>query len=99
MSNVRNFGAIGDGKADDTRAIQHAVADGDGVLEFPRGTFRITRPIEVPLERGVCLDGCGQGVVMMGGAGPAFRLVGSHGGTGDPGTIQPEVWDQCLPTI
>ena len=34
MSNVRNFGAIGDGEADDTRAIQHAVADGDGVLEL-----------------------------------------------------------------
>ena len=99
MSNVRNFGAIGDGEVDDTRAIQHAVADGDGVLEFPRGTFRITRPIEVPLKRHVCLDGCGQGVVMMAGAGPAFRLVGSHGGTGDPGTIKPEVWDQCLPTI
>ena len=33
MSNLRNFGAVGDGKADDTKAIQHALAAGDGVLD------------------------------------------------------------------
>lgn len=99
MSNVRNFGAVGDGRTDDTRAIQHAVDDGDDLIEFPRGTFRITRPIEVTLERRVCLDGGGRGVIVMAGAGPAFRITGSHGGTGDPGSIKPEVWDQCLPTV
>ena len=61
MSNVTRFGAIGDGKADDTEAIQHALAMGDGVLHFPPGTYRITQPIEIKLaERGpLGIDGTG----------------------------------------
>ena len=30
MSDVRDFGASGDGATDDTDAIRHAVSDGDG---------------------------------------------------------------------
>ena len=61
MSNVTRFGAIGDGVADDTEAIQHAVTQGDGVLHFPPGTYRITQPIEIKLaERGpLGIDGTG----------------------------------------
>ena len=61
MSNVTRFGAIGDGVADDTEAIQHAVTQGDGVLHFPPGTYRITEPIEIKLaERGpLGIDGTG----------------------------------------
>ena len=43
MSNVRDFGAVGDGQVDDTQAIEHAIHAGDGVIEFPRGNYRITR--------------------------------------------------------
>jgi hypothetical protein len=50
MSDVRDFGASGDGKQDDTEAIRHAVRDGDGVLYFPRGEYRITAPIEIELN-------------------------------------------------
>ena len=45
MSNVREFDAVGDGRGDDTAAIQHAVSQGEGVLHFPPGTFRITQSI------------------------------------------------------
>ena len=51
MSNVRNFGATGDGKTDDSEAIEHALKDGTGVLEFPRGNFRITKPIVIDLSK------------------------------------------------
>src|SRR5437763_1544665 len=50
MANVRDFGATGDGTTDDTRAIQHAVEQGDGELIFPRGTYRLTRPVLVELR-------------------------------------------------
>lgn len=75
MSNIREFGAVGDGKADDTLAIQHALADGDGVVEFPRGSYRITRSIVVDLAKHgrTAIDGSG-GVakLIMDGAGPAI---------------------------
>jgi len=34
---VRQFGAVGDGTADDTAAIQKAVDSSAGNLQFPRG--------------------------------------------------------------
>ena len=103
MSNVTRFGAIGDGVADDTEAIQHAVTQGDGVLHFPPGTYRITQPIEIKLSKHgpLGMDGTGGTArVVMNGKGPAFRLVGTHDGTGDPGSRKGNVAShQRLPTI
>ena len=103
MSNLIRFGAVGDGKADDTEAIRHAVAEGDGMLHFPPGTYRITSPIEINLSEsgplGVDVTG-GAARVVMAGKGPAFRLVGSHGGTGDPASRKGNVaTHQRMPTI
>lgn len=103
MSNVRDFGAMGDGKADDTEAIQHAVQDGEGVLEFPRGEYRITRTIVVDLARAgrTAIHGFG-GVakLIMAGAGPAILLKGTHGKSADPTGFKPEVWDrERMPTV
>ena len=43
--NVRDFGAKGDGKADDTKAIQsaldHAIDHGGGTVYFPNGRYRL----------------------------------------------------------
>ena len=103
MSSVRTFGAAGDGKTDDTAAIQHAVNDGDGLLRFPPGQYRISKSIQIDLtQRGpIGIEGSGgTAKILMEGPGPALRLVGSHGGTGDPGTVKPEIWtSQRLPTI
>lgn len=103
MSNVKNFGATGDGSADDTAAIQHAITDGDGLLEFPRGTYRITKPLEVSLKDSgpFGISGAqGAATIVMAGSGPAFRLIGSHGGTGDPGSVKPPVWQsERMPSI
>jgi hypothetical protein len=43
---VKDFGAVGDGVADDTVAIQAAVDAHDDV-EFPTGTYLITAPIRI----------------------------------------------------
>jgi hypothetical protein len=50
--NVKHLGAIGDGVADDTRAIQDALSDlgkpgRAAVLYFPAGTYRITKTLNV----------------------------------------------------
>ncbi len=103
MSNVRNFGAVGDGVADDTEAIRHAVTRGDRVLHFPPGTYRITGTIEISLEQfgPLGIDGTsGTARIVMEGAGPALRLIGTHGGTGDPLSVKGNVYPaQRLPTI
>ncbi len=53
-SNVRAFGATGDGATDDTVAIQSAINSltnlvGSGELTFPRATYIITTALVIPL--------------------------------------------------
>lgn len=48
---VRECGAVGDGGADDTAAIQRGVdqaATSGGVVTIPPGTYRVTKPIKLP---------------------------------------------------
>jgi hypothetical protein len=94
--NVRDFGARGDGRTDDTAALRRAVARcTSGALVFPAGDFRVTQTIEIKgAERGrLSLLGQGVGRVVMAGPGPAFRFVGSHTGSADPASVKPVVWD------
>ena len=103
MSNIKAFGAVGDGKIDDTLAIQHAVSDADGQLEFPRGNYLINKTIEIKLDevgRIAITGNDGTATIIMAGEGPAFRIIGSHQGTGDPLSVEPKVWErQRMPTI
>lgn len=91
---ARDFGAVGDGKADDTEAIQKAVSEGTGY--FPPGRYRITRTIVVSLKdtNWVSLRGDGRAQVIMEGAGPAFHFRGSHEGTAAPTTVKEQVWEK-----
>ncbi len=93
--NVRDLGARGDGQTDDTAALQ-AAANRGGSIVFPRGVYRITKTITVNLDQAgfTSLDGGGVARVVMEGAGPAFRFVGTHEGTADPRTVQANVWDR-----
>jgi hypothetical protein len=99
---VRDFGAKGDGKADDTDAFQKAVASGIGEVRLPRGTYRLTRTVTIDLDRTgySALAGDGTASVVMAAAGPAFRIIGTHGGTADPHTVKENVWQrQRMPLI
>ena len=103
MSNVKGFGAAGDGKTDDTEAIRHAIADADGRLQFPRGNYLISETIEIKLDEigRIGIDGDdGTATIIMAGEGPAFRIIGTHEGTGDPNSVKPNVWErQRMPTM
>ncbi|MEO8494533.1 MAG: right-handed parallel beta-helix repeat-containing protein [Planctomycetota bacterium] len=103
MSFAKNFGAVGDGVADDTDALQHAVEGGDGVLELSKGTYRITRPIVLDSRKHGYLGVRGdQGTarIVMAGAGPALQIIGDHQGSADPDSVQPHTWDgERMPII
>jgi polygalacturonase len=95
MSNVRDFGARGDGQTDDTTALTHAVEKSDGRLHFPRGIFRITKPLVVPLDLLGRFTLEGQGATLqMSGAGPAIQLVGTHRRTAQPDHFAQAVWQK-----
>jgi len=103
MSNVRDFGAAGDGLTDDTESIRHAIEQGDGPLYFPPGDYRITQTIVVELARTgrFAVDGSlGTAKLLMAGAGPAFHVIGTHEKTADPIDFAAEIWSaQRMPLI
>ena len=86
---VRDLGAKGDGQADDTAAIQQA-ADRGGEIRFGSGTYRITRQIVIDLERVgyTSVVGDGTATLVMAGAGPALKFLGTHRGTADPNSVK-----------
>ena len=93
---VFDFGAAGDGQTDDTAAIQKAVDAGNGSVRFAKGIYRITKPIVIDLDKVgyTSIEGDGAATILMAGAGPAFRFVGTHAGTAAPSTVKQNVWDR-----
>jgi hypothetical protein len=95
-------GVVGDGRADDTEALQKAIDKTTGVIRLSAGTFRITRSLVVDLDRAgwraITADGASR--LLMDGPGPALRFVGTHEGTADPASVKPNVWQrQRMPTV
>ena len=86
-------GTVGDGKADDTKAVQAAL-DVGGSVRFARGTYRLTKTIVVELDKTgfVSLNGDGVARFVMESAGPAFHFKGTHGGTADPTSLKPDIF-------
>jgi hypothetical protein len=102
MTRAADFGATGDGRTDDTEAIQRAVAEGDGMLVFDRGDYVISRPIVVELAESGRLGMTGGGVatLVMTGAGPALDIIGTHRGSASPDSFEEGVMEgQRMPTI
>ncbi|OHB79627.1 MAG: hypothetical protein A2Z25_03515 [Planctomycetes bacterium RBG_16_55_9] len=99
---VRDFGAVGDGKADDTEAFQRAVDSGRGDILVPRGEYRLTKTVMVDLDRvgPVSIAGSGTAKIIMAGPGPALKLIGTHEGTAAPNTVKDNVWrNQRMPIV
>ena len=97
MANVFHFGAVGDGKTDDTAALQHALEAGEGVLDLNKGTYRITRPLVIDLTKqgyGAVRGAGGTSRIVMAGPGPALRIVGDHQGTAQPASYKPHTWEK-----
>jgi polygalacturonase len=103
MTTVRDFGAKGDGKTDDTAALSHAVQRGGGELVFPRGDYVLSKPLYIPLELHGRLSIRGEGGtarLIMKGPGPALLLVGTHRKSALPAHFTEEVWTkERMPTV
>jgi parallel beta-helix repeat protein len=83
--NVKGYGAVGDGMADDTAAIQaaiDAVPAGGGVVAFPPGTYR-TGNVTITDKTGLTVNGFGATIQLTGTAAP-----GAHIGIQLIGTIE-----------
>ncbi|OWK34485.1 right-handed parallel beta-helix repeat-containing protein [Fimbriiglobus ruber] len=87
---------VGDGTTDNTAAIQTAVDTGNGGVTFPKGVFRITKPIVIDLDKVgyTAFTATGAATLKMDGPGPALRFIGTHEGTASPPTFKPNVWDR-----
>ena len=84
---VKDFGAVGDGVADDTAAIQAAItASANKALYFPAGTYKVTQTLLV--SGNVNVFGAGIGSTVIDGSsitsgfviqftGPALSLIGT----------------------
>lgn len=103
MTNLSAFGIKGDGKSDDSAALNHALEKGDGQLVLPRGDYLITRPLVAPLERIGRLSisgGGGTAKLIMAGAGPAIHVIGTHKKSAQPDHFVDSVWQkERMPTI
>lgn len=62
--NAKDFGAVGDGVADDTAAIVLAVAAAQGkVLHLPAGTYKVSQPIYLGQDCGLIGDGADNTII------------------------------------
>jgi len=99
---LRDFGAVGDGKVDDSGAFQRAIDSGRGDIHVPRGRYRFTKTVVADLDRfgPLSIIGSGAATIIMAGPGPALKLVGTHEGTASPSTVDQNVWlNQRMPIV
>jgi hypothetical protein len=99
---LREYGAVGDGQADDTAAIQKAVDAGEGSIVFPKGVYKLTTTVTIDLDKTgfTSLTGDGTARIVMAGSGPAFHFIGTHQGSAAPSSFKPNVWEkQRMPVV
>lgn len=85
---------VGDGKADDTAAIQHLI-ETRGSVTLAKGTYRLTQTLKVDLAKTgfAAISGDGTVRLLMEAAGPAIHFIGTHEGSAAPDSFKPEVWE------
>ena len=87
---------------DRTEDFQKQFAENDGTLLLEAGVHRITGTLELKLEgkhSAVIRPAGGPVTLIMDGAGPAIRLVGSHEGTASPASFKAGSWNERMPLI
>lgn len=99
---IQTFGVSRNGKDDDTAALQRMIDSGIGSIALPRGTYRITQPLVIDLDKVGVTSVVGDGTprIVMEGIGPAIKFIGTHEGSADPKTVKDNVWRrQRMPIV
>ena len=87
---------------DRTGDFKKQIVENDGTLLIEAGVHRITGTLEFALAgKGTAMirPAGGPVTLIMDGAGPAIRIVGSHEGTASPTSFQPATWNERMPII
>lgn len=63
-TNVRDFGAVGDGITDDTQAFKQAFSRGN-IITIPNGEYLLTNTITLPKAKSISVRGEGKGVSIL----------------------------------
>ena len=93
---LKEFGVVGDGQADDTAAIQRAIDSGLGSIRFAKGVYRISKTLIIELDKTglTSLHGDGVATIRMEGAGPAVKFVSTHVRGGAGSGFKDGFWDR-----
>lgn len=87
---------------DRTEDFRKQIAENDGTLLLEAGAHRITGTLEFALAgkgSAVIRSAGGRVSLIMDGAGPALRIVGSHEGSASPKSFQPTTWNETVPLV
>ena len=87
---------------DRTEEFRKQIATNRGTLLLEEGVHRITGTLELALGgKGstIIRPAGGPVTLIMDGAGPAIRLVGSHQGTASPSSFLPATWNERMPVV
>jgi hypothetical protein len=90
--NVRDYGATGDGRTDDTAALQRAVDAtpiAGGRVHLPAGVYRTTAPLTLPATHPVQLSGNGPEISVLLSTGTGYDAVQFDGTRGSYYTAIP----------
>jgi hypothetical protein len=75
---VKDFGAVGDGVADDTVEINAALASGAKMVHFPAGTYKVSATLNVPVNVSIVGDGPNASIIDGSSATYANLTSGYH---------------------
>ncbi len=102
-SSAVDLSAVADGKADATAVLQQAIDTSTGHIELPKGSYRLEQSLVIDLDKvgHTGFSGNGAARLIMAGAGPALKFVGTHTeGSAAPESVKPNVWDrQLMPLV
>ena len=97
--NVKNYGVVGDGKTDDTKAIQNIIntvgANGGGIIYFPNGKYKFSDMIRITYSH-ITLKGETNSVLEYHGRGQNINFISIYGVWKDKRYLENVVLDNIV---